>query len=236
MSFRVAFEGIDGSGKGTQAARLRDALTGDGRRVELLSFPRYSETFFGRAVGEFLNGRFGPADAVDPFLISLLFAGDRFESKRVIEAADEANDVLIFDRYVSSNIAHQAAKLPAERRDEMAAWVERIEYDIYALPRPDLVVLLDLPADEAQRRIAQKRPRDYTDRAADLHEEDAAYLARVRAVYLELASRGENWQVIDSLRDGEPRSVEGIGEEIAAVVRDAAGQPHRRDERRQSAP
>ncbi|MEX0718552.1 MAG: thymidylate kinase [Planctomycetaceae bacterium] len=220
MSFRVAFEGIDGSGKGTQAARLRDALAGDGRRVDLLSFPRYSETFFGRAAGEFLNGRFGPADAVDPFLVSLLFAGDRFESKAVIERADAANDVLIFDRYVASNIAHQAAKLPPDRRDELAAWVERIEYGIHKLPRPNLVILLDLPADEAQRRIARKRPRDYTDRAADLHEEDAAYLARVREVYHELASRGENWRVIDCLRDGEPRSAEEIGAEIAAIVRD----------------
>lgn len=221
MAFRIVFEGIDGSGKGTQAALLREALARDGRRVELLSFPRYDQTHFGRAIGEFLNGRFGPADAVDPFLVALLFAGDRFESRQVIERADAASDVLIFDRYVPSNIAHQAAKLPAERRGELAAWVERIEYDIYALPRPDLVILLDLPAEEAQRRIAKKAPRTYTDRAADLHEEDAPYLARVRAVYRELASRQENWRIIDCFDGERPRPVEEIGDEIAAIARDA---------------
>ncbi|MEX1098176.1 MAG: thymidylate kinase [Planctomycetales bacterium] len=223
MAFRVAFEGIDGSGKGTQAARLRDRLQARGRRVALISFPRYSDTFFGRAVGEFLNGRFGAAEAVDPFLVSLLFAGDRFESKPLIEQADAAHDVLIFDRYVASNVAHQAAKLPAERRPELAAWIERIEHGIYGLPRADLVVLLDIPADKAQARIALKKPRDYTERAADLHEADAAYLVRARAIYCELAARGENWRIVDCFDGDRPRSVEEIGTEIESAVRERLG-------------
>ena len=84
MSELIAIEGIDGSGKGTQAAILVDRLRAAGRRCELLSFPRYRETKFGSKIGDFLNGRFGQLDQVSPFLVSLLFAGDRFESKRVL--------------------------------------------------------------------------------------------------------------------------------------------------------
>ena len=107
MGRLIAIEGIDGSGKGTQAQRLAQSLEAGGESVRLLSFPRYEQTAFGRRIGHFLNGRYGQLDQVDPLLVSLLYAGDRFESKGVLLDAIAGCDVVVLDRYVPSNIAHK---------------------------------------------------------------------------------------------------------------------------------
>jgi dTMP kinase len=218
VALLIAIEGIDGSGKGTQAALLHERLLRNQGRAHLLSFPRYEATFFGRAVGRFLNGEFGSLHDVHPFLAALLFAGDRFESRQLVLEAAQENEILIFDRYVSSNVAHQAAKLQGRLRAELIQAVEELEYGIYQLPRPDLVILLDLPADQAQRHVALKAARSYTDKAADLHEADAGYLNAVREVYLQQALAAQNWQTIDCTQGGTMRSIEDIGDEIWRTV------------------
>ena len=218
MAPLIVIEGIDGSGKGTQAQQLTERLTATGRRVQLLSFPRYRETLFGHAIGEFLNGRFGQLDQVHPFLASVLYAADRFESKQVLLDALQQSDVVVCDRYVPSNLAHQGAKVEGSERDELLRTIERIEFDIFSLPRPSLVVLLDVPVEIAQRNIAAKKPRSYTDKAADLQEADAAYLQRVRDVYLQLASSNSSWQRVESARAGEQRSIADISDDIFSRV------------------
>lgn len=220
MGLLVAIEGIDGSGKGTQAQRLQSRLQADGVSAALLSFPRYEATHFGRRIGEFLNGRFGSLDDVSPFLAALLYAGDRFESRDVIEDALRDNDLVICDRYVSSNIAHQGAKLSDPERQELIDWVETTEFQINGLPRPDLVIYLDLPATVAQDLIAKKSARNYTDKAADLHEADGGYLARVAEVYRTLAENETNWLRIPCLENGQLRTIEAIGNDIAKAVRE----------------
>ena len=142
----IAIEGIDGSGKGTQSRLLVDHLATQGLSVALLSFPRYTETMFGRAVGQFLNGRFGALDDVSPWLVSLLYAGDRFESRDILLQALDTHNVVILDRYVASNIAHQGAKVATNERDEIIQWIEEVEFRVFGLPRADANVLLDLPA------------------------------------------------------------------------------------------
>jgi dTMP kinase len=219
VSYLVAIEGIDGSGKGTQAERLLSRLRSDGRRATLLSFPRYEATFFGRAVGQYLNGDFGSLEQVHPFFASLLFAGDRFESRTLLIEALAANDVVVLDRYVASNIAHQAARLDGAERTRLIDAIERVEFELYQVPRPDLVVLLDMTVTCAQRLIAKKPARAYTQRAADIQEADAAYLARVRDLYLELASREKNWNVINCEHDTAPRPIDEIAAEIAQLVK-----------------
>jgi dTMP kinase len=218
VGYLVAIEGIDGSGKGTQAKRLHERLESEGLRATLISFPRYDATFFGRAVGKYLNGAFGSLGEVHPFFASLLFAGDRFESRTVLTEALAAHDVVVLDRYVASNIAHQAARLEGAARERLAEAIEHLEFDVYQLPRPDLVVLLDLSVPCAQRLIATKPARAYTERAADIQEADAGYLGRVRALYLELAGRETNWSVICCEQQGSLRSVEEVGEEIRILV------------------
>jgi dTMP kinase len=214
----IAIEGIDGSGKGTQARRLVDRLQQSGLKAQLISFPRYEETFFGRAVGSFLNGLFGALDEVDPFLVSLLFAGDRFESRPLLTAALESCDVVVLDRYVASNIAHQAAKFVGAERDALGRSIEHLEYNLYGMPRPDRVLLFDLSVTLAQELVAQKPARNYTEREADIQEADAVYLADVRELYLELAARESNWSVIHCEGTNGLRSIEEIAEEVWQLV------------------
>lgn len=213
----IAIEGIDGSGKGTQAARLQASLRAHGRRSALLSFPRYQQTAFGKKVGDFLNGRFGTLDSVHPLLVSLLFAGDRFESRRLIQNALAENDIVICDRYVASNVAHQGAKVTGAEREELVDWVQELEYSIYELPRARKTLFLDVPVKQAQQLIAAKARRDYTDKAADLQEADGSYLQSVREVYLSLAN-SPDWTTIACVNDNHVRSIDEIAEDILSTV------------------
>jgi dTMP kinase len=214
----IAIEGIDGSGKGTQAALLRDALIARGLKTALISFPRYQETFFGARIGDFLNGRFGSLDEVHPFLAATLFAGDRLESRPMLMQALETHDVVVLDRYVASNIAHQAAKRGGDERRTLAQWILNLEFSVNQLPRPDLAILLDLPAQAAQTLIAKKNARTYTDRAADLQEADATYLENVRQVYLALAAEDPHWNIIEVDREKAIRSIDAISSEALQLA------------------
>mgnify|MGYP002623887101 FL=1 len=217
----VNIEGIDGSGKGTQANLLCERLRGEGASVALFSFPRYDDTLFGKSIGDFLNGRFGALDQVSPFLAALLYAGDRFESRELLLAARRDNDYVILDRYVASNIGHQASKVSGDERRELIAWINKIEYEIYALPRPDCTILLNLPPEKAQQLIARKSPRSYTDDVADIQEADADYLAGVLDVYLEVAANDDRWKVIEGIADGRIRSIDAVADEIWSIVQSA---------------
>lgn len=218
----IAIEGIDGSGKGTQARSLVDRLEVSGRKTALLSFPRYGETLFGRAIGEFLNGRFGTLDQVHPFLASLLYAGDRFESRGVLAEALASNDIVVLDRYVASNLAHQGAKLSGAERRELLDRVKKIEHELYGLPIADLTLLLALPAALAQTLIAKKAKRNYTEKAADLQEADGGYLGRVGDVYRELAaSDPRGWHVVECSANGAVRPLDDISDDIWATVNTA---------------
>ncbi len=214
MALLIAIEGIDGSGKGTQAERLHKKLQQAGIDSGLVGFPRYDKTLFGKSIGDFLNGRFGQLDEVNPFLASLLYAGDRFESRDHLLKMIDSSQVIIFDRYIPSNIAHQGAKLSGKEQTEFLQWIEQIEYEIYDMPRLDLTILLDLPADFAQKLVAEKQARSYTEKVADLQEADQSYLANVRQVYLRLAEENQHWQKIDCLFEKQLRSIEEIGNEI----------------------
>lgn len=221
MSHRALFlaiEGIDGSGKGTQSAKLCERLSQAGKSVKLFSFPRYAETLFGRLVGEFLNGKYGTLEAVHPQLVSLLFAGDRFESRGLLQQALETQDVVVCDRYVPSNVAHQASKRSGEERADLTRRILQIEYEIFALPRPDLMLLLDMPAERAQQLVAKKAARAYTTQAADIQEADGGYLRGVREVYLEMARSQPNWHLVAGCCNDRLRSLDEISDDIWTTV------------------
>jgi dTMP kinase len=219
MARLIAIEGIDGSGKGTLAALLRDQLASQGQRVSLISFPRYEQTFFGQRIGEFLNGKFGQLDEIHPFLVSLLYAGDRRESRAGLLKALEDNDVVILDRYVASNLAHQCAKLPEAEQSELREWIEQVEFGLHQLPRPDITLLLDLTVNSAQLLIQRKSRRSYTAKTADLQEADAAYLEKVRAVYLGLAAGEPGWRRIPVEVGENLRNPQEILAEAVAALR-----------------
>jgi len=214
----LAIEGIDGAGKGTQAAQLVARAQAAGRSAALISFPTYDGNPFSRAVADYLNGEFGGADEVHPELAAMLYAADRYHARPQLVGALEAHDLVVCDRYVGSNAAHQGAKLEGEARERLLAWLEAVEYGEFELPRPDLVVLLDAPVALARRLVALKSERGYTTLEADIHEADVEHSSATRDVYLELADR-YGWRVVATeASDGEPRNVAEVGDEIWRAV------------------
>ena len=193
----IALEGIDGSGKRTQIDLLSSELDARGLDTFRIGFPRY-ESFYGKLVGRYLNGEFGTLDAVDPHLSALLYAGDRLEAKPEIEAALSAGKIVLADRYIASNMAHQSARVPLEQREEFFAWLKRLEYGLYALPEEDLVIFLRVPVAEAHRLVGLKSARAYTSLKRDIQEADIKHLEQTAIIYERLATEA-NWSRIDCI-------------------------------------
>ena len=193
----IAIEGIDGSGKRTQVELLATALRTQGHSVHSTGFPQYV-SWFGKMVGQFLNGELGPLESVDPHFTALLYAGDRYEAKPRLETALNNGQIVLADRYIASNLAHQTARVTPEKRAAFVEWIEHLEYRIYGLPPEDLVVYLRVPPlQEASLR----------------HLEDAAEM------YDFLSKRG-SWTTIecfDAMRK-QMRAPEDIAKEVAGAV------------------
>jgi dTMP kinase len=214
----IAVEGIDGSGKQTQVRLLACELESRGFQVLSTGFPQYG-SWFGKLVGRFLNGDFGDLNILDPHLTALLYAGDRFECKQPIVAAIENGGIVIADRYIASNLAHQTARSAPEKRAEFRAWIEHLEYSIYGLPKEDLVLYLRLPPDEAQILVAKKSVRQYTSAAHDILEADIRHLQDTADIYDELSLRA-NWKIIECYDHMKRtiRSPEEISDAVLAAV------------------
>jgi dTMP kinase len=213
-----AIEGIDGSGKHTQVRLLEHELKSRGYSVYSTGFPQY-DSWFGKMVGQFLNGELGPLDKVDPHFSALLYAGDRFEAKGKILAALNRGMIVLADRYVASNLAHQTARVPAENRSEFLSWIENLEYGIYDLPREDLVLYLRVPPHEAQSLVKKKPSRSYTDAKHDIQEANIRHLEDAADMYDSL-SRQSLWATIqcyDATR-GEMRLPEEISADILSAL------------------
>jgi dTMP kinase len=215
----IVFEGIDGSGKRTQMEMLASALASRGIEFTRVSFPRY-DGFFGRMVAQFLNGEFGPLAAVDPHFSALLYASDRLESKQEVEAALASGRIVLADRYIGSNLAHQGARVAPRKRPEFLKWLKHLEYEVYGLPREDLVIYLRVPAAEARRLVGKKAARPYTKRRRDLQEENLAHLESASQVYDEL-SQQPNWAGIecsdvvrDAIRKIEKKALRKVGRSL----------------------
>ena len=214
----IAIEGIDGSGKRTQLELLTLTLKARGHSVYSTGFPQY-DSWFGKMVGKFLNGDLGPLESVDPHFSAMLYAGDRFEAKFKLEAALDSGQILLVDRYIASNLAHQTARVPPAKRSEFLQWIEHLEYQIYGLPRENLILYLSVPPREAQRLVALKSARSYTSAQKDLQEASLHHLEDAAEMYDSL-SRSTPWatiQCFDATRD-TMREPEEIAIEVLAAV------------------
>ncbi len=218
MSLFLAIEGADGAGKATASAAVVDLLCARGRRAAVVSFPRYGDTIGGHTLGELLSGRL-PRDAT-PESAAVLYALDRFESRDHVAAVAAANDVVVFDRYVASNMAYQAAKADADDADRLMHWILALETGPFALRLPDLSVYLDTPPARALDQILQKRQRSYTDRALDENEADAALQLGVREAYRSMVDRqvAGRWITVATMAGDAMRSPAEIAEEIVAAI------------------
>lgn len=213
----ITIEGIDGSGKNTQAELLVEKLNHCKRMAKLYSFPSYEETFFGKEIGLYLNGQFGTIDQVHPKLASLLFAGDRFEKKQNIVDDLNCGIDVVCDRYVESNIAHQCAKLPVSERPSFIAWLEYLEYCIYKLPKPEVTFFLDVPLSISKDLVLRKKQRVYTKEKEDIHESAYQYMLNVYRVY-QMLRHERKWIAMQCMEGNKLKSIETISCELLQEI------------------
>jgi dTMP kinase len=219
----IAIEGIDGSGKRTQLDLLEKALIARDVSVHSTGFPDY-DSWFGKLVGQFLNGDFGALDTVDPRFAALLYAGDRFEAKQELASAIDQGKLILADRYIASNLAHQTARVPADKRSDFIAWIEHLEYNIYGLPREDRVIYLRVPPKQAQALVTKKSARAYTSAKQDIQESSLRHLEDAGAMYDFLSSR-PNWTTVEcfDVERGAMRTPESIAADLVAIVEPLLG-------------
>ena len=214
----IAIEGIDGSGKRTQVDLLAKSLALRGHSVYSTGFPQY-DSWFGGMVGRFLNGEMGGLETVDPHFTALLYAGDRFEAKPKLEAALNSGQIVLADRYIASNLAHQTARAAADQRSEFLTWIEHLEYNIYGLPRESLILYLRVPPVHAQALVQQKSSRSYTSAKQDIQESNLRHLEDAAEMYDSLSRRAP-WatiQCFDATRNNMRPTGEIAAEVFAAV-------------------
>lgn len=212
MGKLIVFEGIDGSGKSTQYRMLCERLKREGISFRNLVFPRY-ENPSSALIRMYLNGEFGenPAD-VNAYAASSFFAVDRYASyMQDWKSAYEAGELIITDRYTTSNAVHQASKLPEAERGAFLDWLYEFEYEKLGLPKPDMVLFLDVSLKTSLKHLREREADTGT--KADIHERDSAYLLHSIEAAHEAAKRFA-WNAIDGSRGAAE-----IAAEIYEVIR-----------------
>jgi dTMP kinase len=185
----VVLEGNDGSGKGTQLVLLENRLIKNGLSVATYDFPQYESTFFGKLAGRFLSGEFGNLKDVDPHLVALIFAGDRWIAAPKIRRSLDQGKLVISNRYALSNMAHQGAKIPDDKRKGFIDYLDELEYEVYGIPREDLNIILRVNTDTSRKLVLNKERRNYLGEESkrDIQEEDMDHQNKTFEVYGELA-------------------------------------------------
>jgi dTMP kinase len=214
----IDIEGADGSGKATQTKLLVEALQKAGREVATFSFPRYYESRAGKLIGELLAGKHGDFMTMPAYVSALPYAMDRAGAREALQGALDAGTVVVCDRYTSSNLAHQSAKVPKDEQPALIEFIEDLEYVDLRLPRPDVVFYLSMPTDVSSELIGKKDAREYTGgEKRDQAERNMAHQDRTRAAYLKLAAE-KGWHVIECVEDSTLRAPEDIHAEILSIV------------------
>ncbi len=217
----IAIEGGDGSGKGTQSKLLVEYLKGQGYDVYEADFPRYGEES-AYYVERYLNGDYGGPNDVPADLGVLPYALDRFAAKEdIIAHLEKPNSIVVSNRYMASNLAHQGAKIAdtSERR----VFYERTrltEYGILGIPKPDLNIVLLVPSHIAQANVDKKAARSYTTQKRDIHEADADHLEKAKANYQEICELySDEFMAIDCMDEaGKLRSIDELHHQIVALA------------------
>ncbi len=211
----IVLEGLDGAGKSTQIAKLRNYFEQKGLECEYLHFPRFDSPIYGDLIARFLRGELGTLEQVNPYMVALLYAGDRANASEMIRGWLKEGKVVIFDRYVYSNIGYQCAKVDdAQERDTLRDWILDLEYNFNNIPRPDISIFLNVPFAFTEAKLTQQREgddRDYLNGASDIHEASLTLQQRVRQVYLDAAKSDESLKIVDcSTEEGGMASAEII--------------------------
>lgn len=218
MGKLIVIEGLDGSGKSTQLELLPSSLKRQGVDCRTVSFPNY-ESDSSALVKMYLGGQFGQkADDVNAYAASTFYAVDRFASFKTDWGKYYNNGgVVVAGRYTTSNAVHQASKLPKEEWESFLGWLYDFEYNKIGIPKPDLVIFLDMPTEVSQKLLSKR----YNDDEAkkDIHEKDVEYLAHCREAAI-FTAKFSGWSVISCAENGEPKTIEQISNEIYQKVKE----------------
>ncbi|MDR2010492.1 MAG: dTMP kinase [Bacteroidales bacterium] len=202
----IVIEGLDGAGKSTQLDLLTKFLRSKNKNVEYIHFPTMNSPIFGDLIARFLRGEFGGINDVNPYLVALLFAGDRYNLANTISDWIKNNKIVINDRYVYSNIGFQCAKMNSEKeQDKLFNWILDMEYNYFKIPKPDLSIFLDVPFEFTKKRLEENRKgedREYLQGKTDIHEADLIFQNNVRNTYLKAIEKDENFIRIDCSGEG----------------------------------
>lgn len=218
----IIIEGNQGLGKTTQTRLLENYLLRNNILSRAFYFPRY-DTFFGKMSAAFLRGEFGKVEDISPYFIALIFANDRMCARLEIEKALANKELVICDRWLTSNMAIQASKLQGTQAiQKFIAWVSELEYGVFKLPEPDLTIYLRATPDVSLKHLRSKRVAEHLQGKPDIEEASEDLIRKSFERYEELRQKLPNWQSVD-LVDGanEPNrilSVEEVHQKILALV------------------
>ncbi|MBQ7653862.1 MAG: deoxynucleoside kinase [Clostridia bacterium] len=214
----IVVEGLDGSGKSTQIEILKKNFENISREVTQIKLPCYDSNS-SALIKMYLGGEFGsdPSD-VNAYAASAFYAVDRFASFKTIWKDDyESGKVILADRYATSNAYHQMNKLEKNEWDYFINWLEDFEYEKIGVPKPDLVIYLDMPIDISQKMMSKRYDGDEVKK--DVHEANVAYLEKCREA-AKFAGEKMGWVFINCAEDGKPRKIDDIAEEIFGKVKE----------------
>ena len=207
----IVFEGADGIGKTTQARLLFDYLRKHNKKAVFISFPNYKSAW-GKMVRRYLDGEFGGLDEVSPHLASMLYAGDRLVAKDDFKKWISEEKIVVCDRYMASNIAHQVVKLQTSNSKlQFIKWLEDLEYGENKIPKPDFTILLTIPEVVAQRFMSR--------RVRDIHERNVSYQQKVAKAFEDLANANKNWVVVSNTSGTKLKKIDEVHQEILSKTR-----------------
>lgn len=219
MGILIAIDGVDASGKQTQTEKVYERLKADGKKVRKISFPAYDKPS-SVLVKQYLNGEYGkkPED-VNAYAASMLFAADRFSTYRTDWIKDYNDGVIIIaDRYVSSNMIHQAGKISdVSEKDKFLDWVYDLEFKKLELPIPDATIFLDMPTEYGIMLMQNRTNKITGSEEKDIHESDSNYLKKSYNNAFYVANKFD-WTTVSCVKDGEIRTIEDINDEIYKII------------------
>lgn len=215
----IVIEGSDGSGKSTQFSLLKAYFEKLGKKVKTYKFPQYNRPS-SHFVTSYLNGHYGDANSLGAHTPSLFYALDRFEAGSDIRKDLEAGNVVLCDRYVGSNMAHQGQKIDDEtERRAYFDWVHNLEFEMLGIPKPDANIVLIMPAEIASQLMEKREKRTYTAMQKDIHEADINHLKRAVATYEELCQLfPDTFTAINGTTKGKLKQIEDVHREITQLL------------------
>ncbi len=219
----IVIDGSDGSGKATQTQLLVERLRAEHIPVETMDFPRYTDNLIGKLIGEAIAGEHGDFLHMDPYITSLVFATDRFESSHTIKQWLQKGYVVVLDRYVSANQIHQGGKLPDRRkRKTFLNWLDKLEYGVFGLPKPDITIYLHMPLQHSINLLKEKSARGrkkYIKRGRrDTFENDTDFLKNAQKSADSLMRTHTGWYKITCALRGTIRERADIHHELWGIV------------------